>query len=74
MLMLAIPLDPATETRLAAAAARTGEEPHALAARAVGSYLEDLDDYDRVAAAWAELDPTALKSLDAVKAELGLTG
>ena len=41
--MLAIPLDTATEAR--PAAARLGEAPDALAARAVGSYLEDLEDY-----------------------------
>ena len=69
--MLAIPLDTATEARLAYAAARLGEEPHALAARAVGSYLED-EDYARAAEAWAELDPAAVKSLDAMKHELGV--
>ena len=70
--MLAIPLDTATEQRLASAAARLGEAPDALAARAVGSYLEDLEDYDSAAAALAELDPSQVRSLDEMKHELGL--
>lgn len=73
-LMLAIPLDTATEARLASAAARLGEEPHALAARAVGRYLEDLEDYARAAEAWAELDLAAVTSLADMKVELGLEG
>lgn len=72
--MLTLPLDPATETRLAAAAARLGEKPQALAALAVGNWLEDLDDYARAAAAWAERDPAATISLDEMKHELGLAG
>ena len=51
--MLVIPLDTATEAHLASAAARLGEAPEALAARAVGRYLEDLEDYARAAEAWA---------------------
>ena len=65
------PLDNATEARLASAAARLGEAPDA---RAVGTYLEDLEDYARAAEAWAELDPAGVRSLDAMKAELGLAG
>ena len=72
--MLTIPLDTATGARLASAAARLGEAPDALAARAVGSYLEDLEDYARAAAAWAELDRAAVRSLDDMKAVLDLTG
>lgn len=72
--MLAIPLDTITEQRLASAAARLGEAPDALAARAVGSYLEDLEDYARAAEAWGELDATQMKSLTAMKHELGLDG
>ena len=72
--MLVIPLDIATEARLASAAARLGEAPDALAARAVGTYLGDLEDYARAAEAWAELDPAAVRSLDDMKAELGLAG
>ena len=53
MTMLAIPLDTATEARLAYAAARLGAAPDTLAARAMGSYLEDLEDYARAAEAWA---------------------
>ena len=72
--MLTICLDTATEARLASAAARLGEAPDALAARAVGTYLKDLEDYARAAEAWAELDPAAVRSLDDMKAELGLAG
>ena len=70
--MLAIPFDTATVARLATAAARLGEAPDALAARAVESYLENLEDYARAAEAWAELDPVGVQSLDDMKAELGL--
>ena len=70
--MLAIPLDIATEARLASAAVRLGEAPDALAARAVGSYLDDLEDYARAAEAWAALDAVAIVSLDAMKHEFGL--
>ena len=72
--MLAIPLDTATEQRLASAAARLGEVPDALAARAVERYLEDLEDYARAAEAWGGLDPAAVRSLDEMKRELGLDG
>ena len=70
--MLSIFLDIATETRLASAAVRLGEAPDALAARVVGSYLEDLEDYARAAEAWAKHDQAAVKSLDEMKHELGL--
>ena len=70
--MLAVPLDPATEQRLARAADRLGETPDALAARAVGAWLEDAEDYARAAEAWATLDPAEVRSLDEMKRELGL--
>lgn len=70
--MLELPLDAATERRLASAAARLGEAPGILAARAVDSYLEDLDDYARAVDALAEHDPSQVTSLEEMKRELGL--
>lgn len=72
--LFVIRLDTATEARLASAAARLGEAPDALAARAVRSCLEDLEDYASAAEAWAELDPAAVRSLADMKAALNLTG
>ena len=43
-------------------------------ARALGSYVDDLEDYARAAAAWAELDPAAVRSRAEMKAVLNLTG
>lgn len=62
--MMSTPLDTATEARLVHAAERLGEMPDTLAARAVGSYLEDLEDYARAAEAWAELKHDDVISLD----------
>ena len=67
------PLDTTTEARLASATAQLGEAPNALAARAVGSYIDDLEDYAGAAAAWAELDPAAVRPLDDMKPALNLT-
>ena len=70
--MIAIPLDSATEQRLASVAARLGEAPGALAARAVGSTLADREDYARAAEAWGEHDPATVRSPGEMKRELGL--
>jgi predicted DNA-binding protein len=68
--MLAIPIDPATEKRLAAAAARIGETPDTLAAKALQTYLEDLEDYALAVEAMKDARETA--TLDEMKRELGL--
>lgn len=72
--MLAIKIDAATEKRLADAARRLGEAPDALAARALESYLEDVEDYARAVEAWSSLDPAEVTSLADMKRELGLDG
>lgn len=70
--MLAVVLDSATEQRLARAAERLGEAPGAIAARAVGAWLEDAEDYARAVEAWTGLDPSETRSLIEMKRELGL--
>lgn len=70
--MIAIPLDIATEARLVRAAVRLGDTPDTLAVRAVGRYLDDLEDYARAAEAWAELKHGDIIGLDEIKDELGL--
>lgn len=68
--MLAITIDPATEKRLAEVAARVGETPDAVAAKALRIYLEDLEDYAAAVEAMKESgDPISLAEM---KRELGL--
>ena len=70
--MLAIKIDAATAERLDAAARRLGEAPDAVAAKALLTYLEDLEDYARAADAVSECDEAGVVSLAQMKSELGL--
>jgi predicted DNA-binding protein len=70
--MFEIKINPQLERRLADAARTLGEDPDRVALRALETYLEDVEDYARAAAAWSRHDPSRSVSLDEMRRELGL--
>ena len=68
--MLAVPLTPDLEQRLARLAERTGRSKEFYALEAIEQHLEDLEDY--YLAAEAAREPGRIYSSDEAKRELGL--
>ena len=70
--MLALKIDAETERRLAEVARKSGQQPDALASKALLAYLEDLEDYADAVEAGRGFDPAKTVSLEEMRRELGM--
>jgi RHH-type rel operon transcriptional repressor/antitoxin RelB len=72
--MLAIRLDKELESRLSAAAKRSGRTKTALARKAIEEYIDELEDLALLEEALADYDPSQNVPMEEVIRRLGLEG